>query len=93
MLHHYIGCIYTKAGWRDGRSKGFSTFQLKVYGCQQTFGDQLHRVTDRPHKVNNWLYEVTDGPHQARLGVFGFISLTCQMVVLCLAVHETSQIK
>ena len=34
---YYIGYLHynIKAGCRDGRSKGFYTFQLKVYSCAQ----------------------------------------------------------
>ena len=108
----YIGYgIYTiilsLAGYRDGRSKDFYTFQKKVCSCAQPatppdrmFADQLHRVTDRPHKVNDRPHEVTDQPLQTHVRAFGFltqiarhISLTCQMIVSCPAVHKTSLIK
>ena len=48
-------------------------------GCQQLFADQLHRVTDWPHKV-------TDLSHQARQKRSSYLtpithhnSPTCQM--------------
>ena len=52
---------------------------------QQQFADQLYRVKRRSH-------EVTDLPHQARVGAFELFhtynSLTCQIVVSCLAVNQ-----
>ena len=59
---------------------------------QQQFADQLYRVNDWPHKVKRRSHEVTDLPHQARVGAFELFhtynSLTCQMVVLCLAINQ-----
>ena len=101
---YYIGYLhYNIKGWKIERY--LYTFQLKVYscaqpatcpdGCQQIFVDQLHIVNERPYKIYDRLHKVTDQPHQACVGAFytNNMSLTCQMVVSCLVVHqiETSE--
>ena len=88
---YYIGYLHSiKASW--------VIIQLKVYSCGSAchtpwwlslFGDQLHRVTDRPNEVADW-----PQVHQACVGALELfdtiithpISLTCD----CVAVHKSS---
>ena len=76
---YYIGYLHyiIKAGCRDERSKGYYTFQLKVYSCAPACHTPwwlsatiCWPTSDRPHKLNDRSHEVTDRPHQACVEVF-----------------------